>query len=123
MSSGESEFYGIAKAATMGVVIESLFGHLGLQTEAQANTDSSVARSISSRRGAGRVRHVEVRELWLQEMVRRGELSTITVKGEDNVADGLTKRVDRSTLEKYMKERGLAFRDGRHEYRPHLGDV
>ncbi len=59
------------------------------------NTDSLAARSISSRRGAGRVRHVEVRELWVQERVRRGELSINKVRGEDNVADGLTKHVER----------------------------
>ena len=69
----------------------------------QVNTDSIATVSISSRRGAGRVRHVEVRELWAQEKVRRGELSIIKVKGEDNVADGLTKHVDRSKLEKYKK--------------------
>ncbi len=45
-SSGESEFYGIVKAATMGVGIESLFGDLGLEIEVQVNTDWSAARSI-----------------------------------------------------------------------------
>ncbi len=75
LPSGESEFYGIVKAATMGGGIKSLFGALGLAIKVQVNTDSSAARSISSRRGAGRTRHVEV-----QEKVRRGELSIIKVK-------------------------------------------
>ena len=96
---------------------------LGLHVEVQVNTDSSAARSISSRRGAGRVRHVEVRELLEQGKVRTGELSTIKVKGEDNVADGLTKHVDRSKLEKHMNECGFTFRDGRHELCTHLGDA
>ncbi len=73
VSSGESEFYGIVvKAATMGIGIKSLFKDLGVEAENQVNTDSSAAGSISSRRGAGRVRHMEVRELWVQERVRRG---------------------------------------------------
>ncbi len=42
---------------------------------------------------------------------------------EDKVAVGLTKHVDRSKLEKYMKDCGFTFRDGRHELCPHLGDV
>ena len=79
LSSGESEFYGIVKAATMGIGIKSLMGDLGLHVEVQGTTDPSAARSISSRRGAGRARHVEERELWVQEMVRRGELSIIKV--------------------------------------------
>ncbi len=40
LSSRESEFYGIAKAATMGVGIKSLFGDLGLEIEVQVYTDS-----------------------------------------------------------------------------------
>ncbi len=90
LSSGESGFYGIVKAATMGIGIKSMFKDLGLEVEFQGITDSSAARSMSSRRGAGRVRHGEVRELWVQERVRRGELSINKVRGKDNVADGLS---------------------------------
>ncbi len=46
----------------------------------------------------------------------------VKVKGENNVADGLTKHVDRSKLEKYMNECGFTLRDGQHEVCPHLGD-
>ena len=49
------------KAATIGIGIKSMFEDLGLKVEIQVNTELSAARSISSRRGAGRVRHVEVR--------------------------------------------------------------
>ncbi len=55
LSSGESEFNGIATAATMGIEIKSMFRDLGLEVEIQANTHSRAARSISPRRGAGRV--------------------------------------------------------------------
>ncbi len=54
--------------------------------------------------------------------VRRGELPIITVSGEDNVADALTKHVD-SKLEKHMSDFGFTFRDGRHDLCPYLGDV
>ena len=40
-SSGESDFYGIAKAAAMGIGIKSTFKDLGLELESQINTDSS----------------------------------------------------------------------------------
>ncbi len=64
-----------------------------------------------------------MRAQWVQEKVRRGELPIIKVCGEDNVAGGLTKRVDWSKLEKYMKECGFMFGDGRHELRPYLENV
>ena len=123
MSSGESEFYGIVKAATMGIGITSMFKDMGSEVEGQMNTDSSAARSISSRRCARRVRHVEVHDLGVQERVRRGELSIVKVRGEDNVADGLTKHVERNKMERYMEKCGFALREGRHELGPHLGDV
>ncbi len=114
-----SEFYGIVRAATMGIGIKSTFKELGLEVEVQVNTDSSAARSISSRRCAGRVRHVEVRDWWVQERICRGEVSIIKVRGEDNFA----KHVERSKMEMYMEKCGFARREGRHELCPHLGIV
>ncbi len=123
LSSEESEFYGIVKAATMGIGIKSLFNDLGLEVELHANTDSSAARSISSRKGAGRVRHVEVREMWVPERVRRGELPIVKVRGKENVADGLTKHVERGKIEMHMQKCGFVLCDGRQELCPHLGDT
>ncbi len=74
------------KAATISIVIESMYKDPGLEVESQVNTVSRAARRLSSRRGAGRVRRVEVRELCAQERVCRGELSIIKARGEDNVA-------------------------------------
>ncbi len=37
------------------------------------------------------------------------------VKGDENVADGLTKHVDRQSIEQYMEACGMARRTGRHE--------
>ncbi len=77
LSSGQSEFYGIAKAATMGIGIKCLFGDSGLEVEVQVNTESSAAKSIGSRRGAGRVRHADVRELRVQDKVNKKELGIV----------------------------------------------
>ncbi len=44
------------------------------------------------------MRHIEIRELWAQGRAAKGELSVAQVKGEENVADGLTKHVDRQKM-------------------------
>ena len=106
----------------MGIGIKSTFRDLGLEAEVQVNTDSSAARSLSSRRGAGRVRHVEVRELWAQDKVNSKELSIVKVGGEDSVTD-FAKHVDRFKFDLHMKFCGFTFREGRPELCPHLGDV
>ena len=50
LSSGESEFYGVVKAAAMGIGMKGLMEDLGVEVEAQVNTDSSAAKSITARR-------------------------------------------------------------------------
>ncbi len=52
---------------------------------------------------------------------RQSELEIKKVKGEENVADGLTKHVERAMMGSYMKECGLLRRNGRHEVCPRLG--
>ncbi len=121
LSSGESEFYGIVKAATHGLGVKGLMMDMGLSVGVQVNTDSSAAKSIASRRGCGKVRHLEVRELWLQDRVAKGELKVKKVKGEDDIADILTKRVNRHLLDKRMESAGYERRSGRHRLSPILG--
>ncbi len=51
----------------MGMV--SLARDLGLELASVVRTDSSAAIGISHRRGLDNVRHLEGKELWLQEKV------------------------------------------------------
>ena len=53
----------------------------------------SSALRVASRRGLGRMRHMEIRRLWLQDEVAAGRLVILYTKGEDNVADLLTKNL------------------------------
>ena len=57
-------------------------------------TDSSAANGMSSRKGLGKVRHVEVNQLWVQEKVGNGEIAFRKVDGQSNLADALTKYLD-----------------------------
>ena len=56
-------------------------------------TESSSAKSIMERRGAGRMRHLHFPTLWLQESVDSGEIHTEKREGEHNTADTGTKAV------------------------------
>ncbi len=95
---------------------------LGVEVDEQVNTDSSAAKSMTARRSAGRVRHIEGRESLVRDGVAKGELKIGKVKGEDNVVDGLTKHVDKQKMEQYMKACGIVRKRGRHELSPVLGD-
>ncbi len=52
----------------------------------------------------------------------KGEFKMVMVKCEKNVADGLTKHVDRQEIERYVKACGVVRRSGRHEWSPQHED-
>ena len=81
-------------------------------------SDASAAIAIAGRRGLGKVRHIEVCQLWLQEKVRRGEIKVVKVNTHDNIADALTKHVNRNIMSMHMNATQLHVRAGRHELAP-----
>ncbi len=64
-SSGEAAFYGILRAGVHGLGMVGLRRDLVLKVSLRTNTDSSAAKIMGSRRGVGKVRHLDVGELWL----------------------------------------------------------
>ena len=91
MSSAEAEHYALIEGAIRSLGLQSMLRELGLSKEVWLRTDSSAAKGFSSQRGLGRMRHLEVKELWLQEAVCRGRLRLCKVKGDENPADVFTK--------------------------------
>ena len=65
--------------------------------------DSSSAKSLMERRGAGRIRHLLCPVLCLQERVDPGEMRTEIRKRERNTADVGTKAVTGPVLRKHLK--------------------
>jgi len=52
------------------------------------------------RRGAGKVRHVEVNQLWAQDTVAEGNIDINKVSADSNRADFPAKHLDRSKLKR-----------------------
>ena len=42
-------------------------------------TDSTAAKSVVSRRGLGKMRHIEIRDMWLQKEVCEGKVKVFKV--------------------------------------------
>ena len=75
--------------------------------------DASAALSIAKRQGGGKMRHINVKSLWLQEKSLQSLLKYNKVRGEDNPADGLTKHVKQEFSQKYLALEGLTVRGDR----------
>ena len=56
----------------------------------------------------GKVRHIDTNQLWVQDKVRKGEVEIIKVPTWENLADTLTKYVNKETVGKHMT--GIAAR-------------
>ena len=65
-------------------------------------TDSSSAKYCASRRGLGKMRHIDVKDLWLQEAVCRGRVKLQKIDGEKNPADLLTKYLSNSEIQRHL---------------------
>ena len=94
LSSAEAELYGMVEGVTRAKGLLSLaseVGFQGLSNVVHLGTDSSAAKSFVCRRGLGRMRHLEIRDLWLQKEVREGKVEVSKIRGDENPADLMTK--------------------------------
>jgi hypothetical protein len=121
LSSGEAEFYGVVKAAGMGLGYRSLLADLGVELPVRVWTDSSAAIGVCSRQGLGKLRHLDTHTLWVQQAVRSGRIDLRKVPGTQNPADLLTKHsATRDKLCYLVSLFGCRYLGGRSEAAPRL---
>ena len=118
LSSAEAELSGICKGASKAIGMRSTLHELGLDFQLEVCSDASAAIGICKRRGLGKIRHLAVADLWIQDHLRNNDFVLNKVKGPDNPADVLTKFVDKVTLEKHIDNMSLASLEGRAESAP-----
>jgi hypothetical protein len=118
LSSGEAEYYGLVRGASLGLGVRAILGDLGIKSRVVINTDASAAKGIASRRGLGKVRHIEVNQLWVQDKVATKEIVIKKVGGDVNIADALTKALERQGIEWHMRNTSQRIVSGRHELMP-----
>ncbi len=123
LSSGEAEYYGMVRGAAQGLGALTLLKDMGVSMKLKIKTDASVAKSIASRRGIGRVRHIEVNQLWLQERVNKGQIEIEKVNGKINRADLLTKHEDWHHIQSHMTWLNCKFESQRHTLMPRLAPL
>ena len=90
-SSGEAEYYAMVRSAAEALGVQSIMRDMGWEAPIRLWVDSSAAKSMASRIGLGKVRHMEVKFLWLQEAVKNKKVELRKIAGNLNPADVLTK--------------------------------
>ena len=84
LRSAESELIATVKGATEALGLISLAADIGMDMTARLHVDANAALGIIERRGVGRVRHLDVGTLWLQEQQLRKVLEMQKVEGLKN---------------------------------------
>ena len=120
LSSGEAEYYALVKCGCETLGLQSVMADLGIQTVCVMMTDSTAAKGITSRRGHGKVKHLQTCELWLQEVVRDKRIEIQRVGTKENPADLMTKHLDNKAATQHLDRLNAHTTSGWHVLAPRL---
>ena len=118
LSSAEAELIAAVKGAAEGLAVRSLVQDFGRNCALRVHVDSSAAIGICKRTGVGKVRHLDTRLLWVQELVRDGTLEVVKIAGVINPADLMTKNLNAECISAHLARLECFAREGRAEIAP-----
>ena len=113
LSSAEAELVAMTKAVAETIGIVNMAQDLGRALRGVVYADSSAALAIADRKGAGKLRHINIRMLWIQEREQRQEVELRKIHGLVNPADLMTKYLDAKRRMDLMSRLGQEVRGGR----------
>ena len=85
----------------------------GYQMKGIVYADRSAALAIADRKGSGKLRHINIRMLWIQENQARGEITLRKVSCVMNPADRFTKYLQVGRLSDLSRRIGQHAEQGR----------
>ena len=110
LSSAEAETKALTKSAIESLYMKHLLEQQGFEVEIVLHSDASAAIGAAQRLGAGkRMKHLEIQDLWIQQLVRSKILTIKKVSTHENPSDILTKHVGRDWLDKVCKMCNMRF--------------
>ena len=81
----------LVKATSEAIGLTQLASGWGLELSCSVHVDSSAALAVTGRKGNGKLRHVRIGHLWVQELAEGEIVQFAKVGGESNPADLMTK--------------------------------
>ena len=110
LSSGEAELYAIGQGVSEALFVRSMLleSKLAKKISVTAHTDSTAGKSMATRFGTGKkTKHVELRFLYMQNLVQMGLLKMAKIHGQQNPADLMTKYVATDVLSRLLTHLGV----------------
>ena len=97
-SSGEAELNAASRGISEVLSVRHLLDEMKIPVTMRHYVDASAAKGTILRKGAGRIKHLEIRQLWCQSMVEKYSLEVLKISRKVNLADVLTHAVPRRCL-------------------------
>ena len=110
LSSGEAELYAIGLGVQEALFVKSLLMESGLAkgVNLTCHTDSTSGKSMATRYGLGKkTKHIELRYLYMQELVNSGALRISKIGTKANQSDLLTKHLSGETTALHTATLGI----------------
>ena len=107
LSSAESEFYAGTGAACNGLGAKSVMEFYGYKVVCKLHMDSSSGRAVAKREGRGKIKHLDVRSMWLQQLVKQKVILPVAVDTLKNLADLGTKTLPVARLVTLREKCGI----------------
>ena len=96
---------------------------MGVCLDIRLFTDATTGKSIASRKGLGKVRHISVNELWIQDKVASKVITIIKIKNKFNPADLMTKDLSKDEIRQIMDGLCHLHSEGRNADAPELSII
>ena len=113
LSSGEAELVAIVKMSTELIGMMSMFLDWDRNLGARVFADSNAALGVVHRKGAGKLRHIRVQMLWVQDAREKGQIDDMKIGGVNNPGDLMTKYLSKNTMISQLTALSMELREGR----------
>ena len=87
----------------------------GLELKGELHMDASAAKSLISRRGHGKAKHISSCDLWIQQRVQSNDFTVHKVRTEDSEADMGTNYLQWGKILHLCTLAGLVFQETTHK--------
>ena len=92
---------------------QSILKDPGVILELRVFTDATTGKSLVTRRGLGKVRHIAVNELWLQSHVQAKTVTMVKIKKKFTPSDMMTKYLTKMEMQQIMEHIEHRYEEGR----------
>ena len=109
LSSAEAELNATVKMISEALGVKNFMKGIYKTKKVLFETDSTACKGIVQREGCGKIKHLETRQLWVQQYVNSKDVTVRTIPRAINCSDCLTHHWERADGLRHLNTVGISF--------------